>query len=573
MRTSLSLWLTAIILLTVVAFFIVFQPVTTQPRKDPSDTSLYLRPYGVKKFEATRPPDPYTSIGQTNIYLYSPQHDLRLGLDLRGGMHVVLSIPDRAEFNYTLKPALAGPNDAALKQQKLLAALADPQAGLGPEMVNDPAKLSAIVRESQVQIITQARSADDAKYQLTKIDAAMAKVFDKGQYSEPDSDKIFKPVDADTQKSVLSIMEKRVNPEGTKEVQGYTKGINQVVLEIPGEKDPAKVEKMIGTTAHMEFRLVPDSIRVDLDHATNQVTIYRSGTPITDKEAIDASYLVVPGSALKPNCDVTYDNQHNWAVSFSMKDNESSERFGAVTASNIGKQLAIVLDNKIITAPVIKDAIPGNGIISGGFSMESAKELATLLNAGALPVPVQIVENRTVSATLGAASVSQSLFAGLIGLIAVLIFMVAYYRLPGLMADLALTVYIFLLLGVMWLWRDFTLTLPGIAGVIISIGMAVDANVIIFERLKEELRSQKPVETAIDVAFSRAWTAILDSNVASLITGTVLYLLGTGTVKGFAVTLIIGVLVSMFTAVTVTRLFMKLLVRTKAGHNLAMYGI
>jgi preprotein translocase subunit SecD len=195
-----------------------------------------------------------------------------------------------------------------------------------------------------------------------------------------------------------------------------------------------------------------------------------------------------------------------------------------------------------------------------------------LFNAGALPVKVQIVENRTVSASLGADSVRVSLIAGIIGLSLVLVFMIAYYRLPGIMASLALIVYIFLSLAVLHAF-DSALTLPGIAGVIISIGMAVDANVIIFERLKEELRTQKPLETAIDVAFSRAWTAILDSNVASIITGFVLYWLGTGAVQNFAITLLIGVIVSLFTAVTVTRLFMKLMIRSKAGHNLAWYGV
>ena len=204
--------------------------------------------------------------------------------------------------------------------------------------------------------------------------------------------------------------------------------------------------------------------------------------------------------------------------------------------------------------------------------MEQVTDWATLLNAGALPVPVKIVETRTVSATLGADSISKSLYAGIIGLALVLIFMAAYYRLPGLMADLALVVYIVLSLAVLKLF-DATLTLPGIAGLVISVGMAVDANVIIFERLKEELRTQKPLETSIDVAFQRAWTAILDSNVASLITGSVLYALGTGAVRGFAITLIIGVAVSLFTAVTVTRLFMKLMIRSRAAHKLAWYGL
>ncbi|HEY3376668.1 MAG TPA: protein translocase subunit SecD, partial [Armatimonadota bacterium] len=290
-------------------------------------------------------------------------------------------------------------------------------------------------------------------------------------------------------------------------------------------------------------------------------------------DALKSAVLVVRGRDLSPTSGVTYDQQHRPAVSFSMRTKDAQTRFGVVTGSNIGRKLAIVLDGKIISAPVIQSQINGSGIISGGFKdLPEAQDLAVLLNAGALPVKVNIVENRTVSATLGADSVSASMKAGIIGLIAVLVFMIAYYRLPGLMANLALVIYIFLSLAVLKVFGS-TLTLPGIAGIIISIGMAVDANVIIFERLKEELKTQKPLESAIDVAFARAWTAILDSNVASIITGSVLYMLGTGAVKGFAVTLLIGVVVSMFTAITITRLFMKLMIRSKAGHNLAWYGV
>jgi len=582
MRTTFSLWLTTIILLTVLAFLAVFQPITFSPRKDPSDTSKYLRPAGVKvkNWDPSRPPDPYTSVGQMNIYAYMPQHDLRLGLDLRGGMHVVLQIPNRALFQYTLTTPLAGALEAEEKQQQFQQDLTAPGAGLvTPEQ--DASKLSIVVNENQVEVSTMAKSAIVARSQLDKINAVMAKDFAKGSYKSPDPENVasyYLSVDPKLQDNVRSIMERRVNPDGTKEVQAYNKGIDQVVLEIPGEKDPAHVEKLIGITAKLEFRLIPKSMDVspnrDANGATNGVIVTSRGHTLADQDVINASYLVVQGNALKPDSGVTYDQSHQPAVSFSMANQKDRTKFGAITSEHTNEYLAIVLDNKIITAPVIKDAIYGDGIISGGFpTLTSAQDLATLLNAGALPVPVSIIENRTVSATLGAASVKMSIIAGLVGLLAVLIFMATYYRLPGLMADIALLIYICLSLGVMWAYRDFTLTLPGIAGVIIAIGMAVDANVIIFERLKEELRAQKPLETAIDVAFSRAWTAILDSNVASLITGSVLYALGTGAVRGFAVTLIIGVSVSMFTAVTVTRLLMKIMIHTKAGHNMANYGI
>jgi len=306
-------------------------------------------------------------------------------------LHVVVDIPASAEFTYQLTPALTDPMAAAQKQAQLVTMLADAKKGLGA------AHLSAIVSENQVTVTSLAKSADEANAQDKKVNAAMLAIFGNGHFREADVTKSYKPVDAGLQQNVCRILECRANPNGTRGVRAAAQGTNQVALDIYGVKDPAQMEKMLRVTARMEFRLVPDDINVNLDHATNEVTITRKGVAITEKEAVDASYLVVAGSALKPNCDVTYDNQHNWAVSFAMKDKASSERFGAVTASNIGKQLAIVLDNKIITAPVIQGAIPGDGIIAGGFTLESAKELATLLNAGALPVPVTIVENRVVT--------------------------------------------------------------------------------------------------------------------------------------------------------------------------------
>ncbi len=529
-----------------------------------------------------------------NLYFYAPQHDLRLGIDLRGGMYVVLQIPNRAVYNYTLKPPLAGALEAEEKQKQFVQDLTDPKAGFVPAVQNTgqdssgqseqdiASKPSIVVNTDKVVVTTYGvQSPEDAKFLLDKVNAVMEKDFGKGNYVAPAADNVdayYRPVDKTTQDSICEIMQKRIDPDGTKEVHPQPKGTNQIVLEIPGEKDPAHVEKMIGTTAKLEFRLIPKDMTVTPNHDENGnitgVVVTDRGTTLTDQEVINQSYLVITGSQLRPNAGVTKDQGNQPAVSFSVDKQEDREYFGTFTGAHIGEDLAIVLDNKIVEAPVIKDAIPGDGQITGGFpTLQNAQDLATLLNAGALPVPVTIVENRTVSATLGAASVRMSMFAGLIGLAAVLIFMAAYYRLPGLMADIALIIYINLALAVMWLWGSFTLTLPGIAGVIIAIGMAVDANVIIFERLKEELRAQKPVETAIDVAFSRAWTAILDSNIASLITGSVLYIMGTDAVKGFAVTLIIGVLVSMFTAVTITRLLMKLMVRTKAGHNMALYGV
>ncbi|MHB9027058.1 MAG: protein translocase subunit SecD [Armatimonadota bacterium] len=567
------IWLASIIVLTILSFLVVFRPVTFTPRKDPIDSSKYLRPVGYTKADLTKVPQasyllPRTRVG---VYFYKPQHDLALDLDLRGGMRVTLQIPDSADMRYPLKPQLENKEAAAKKQLELIAALAAEDA-LGPD-AKDHNKTRITVSQQEARVMTQPDDEVAAQNQLLVVNKVMTTVMGAGKFTAPKSTEIYKPVDTKTQETVRSILEKRLNGTGTSEVRSYTKGTNQIVLEIPGVKDPDRVKEIIGTTAQMEFRLVPRHIQVNTDRETGISTALNTTTQeeVAIDKVVAESTLELTGSDLRPECDVTTDERGDPAVSFRLTP-EAAEKFQVLTAANLQRQLAIVLDGQIITAPVIQSAIREHGIITGSYTMQEAKDMAVLLNAGALPVPVHVVENRVMSATLGADSVSLSLTAGLIGLALVLIFMGAYYRLPGLMANIALVIYIFLTLAALKL-TEVVLSLPGIAGIIISIGMAVDANVIIFERLKEELRTQKPLDTAIDVAFSRAWTAILDSNVASIVTGTVLFWLGTGAVRGFAVTLLIGVIISLFTAVTITRLLMKLMIRSKAGHKLSWYGL
>lgn len=589
MRRSLSLWLFGIILLAVISFLGVFQPITFSPRKDPSDSQSYLRPLGSRFKGSTEPPDPFTSIGignsKLNVYFYVPQHNLRLGLDLRGGMRVVLDLPNRAEMSYLLTDKIADPQAALALQGKLTTLLK------GPNMLPVEAKPNVTVTGDGVRVDTLVKSREEADAQLRKVNDAMNSLFGAGKFTGPkDVSSVYKSSGTPEQTAVGDIMGRRLNAHGLSEITIYPEGTNRVVLEIPGVKNQDEVNTVLGTQGQMEFRLIPRDVTVSVDDATQQASAVDAMTKkaLTDDEMVALvarSQLVMPGSALDGKSKPVMQN-NKWAVAFTIKKPSPGEKdyraiFSQVTRDNRqsrygqqdpGAQLAIILDGKIFSAPYIQSEIDDNGIITGSKDQNEASNLSIFLNAGALPVPVQVLESRSVSATLGQDSINMSMIAGIVGLIAVLIFMAAYYRLPGLMADMALIVYIALTLGV-FKFFDATLTLPGIAGLIISIGMAVDANVIIFERLKEELRSKKPLETAIDTAFARAWTAILDSNMASLITGTVLYFLGTGAVKGFAITLMIGVAVSMFTAVTVTRLFLKLMVRSQTGHNLSWYGL
>ena len=577
MRNPLTLWLTGIIVLTIIGFLAVFKPITFTPRRDPSDASRYLKPVGAENFNAqVQPGATFPLTSKINAYVYKPQHDLRLGLDLRGGMRVVLTIPDVTTFKYQLEKSLTREDDINSSKKKLSELLPQPEY-LGTAV--EEQQVSVDVYSDRVTIVTEPANTAEASTQLEVINKAMTAVFGADQYTAPKASDLFnvetiKKQRENNQESVRAIMETRLNSSGLTEVTAYAEGENRVVLEIPGVKDPDEVRRVLRTTAQLEFYLIPDDVTVTLGD-NGEVSASIDGVPVQGtsaeitKRVLDQSQKVMTGADMQ-NFEFEY-AQNQPAIGFTVKPEKQND-FGDMTSAHIGDVMAIVLDRKFQMVPVIRAAITSNGIIEGSFTEKEAQEWVRLLKAGSLPVPVKIAETRTVSATLGADSIAKSMMAGIIGLAAVLIFMAAYYRLPGLIANLALAIYLILSLAVLKVFGA-TLTLPGIAGIIISIGMAVDANVIIFERLKEELRAQKPLETAIDVAFSRAWTAIIDSNVASLITGSVLYAWGTGAVKGFAITLLIGVLVSLFTAVTITRLFMKLMIRTKAGHKLAWYGV
>ena len=274
------------------------------------------------------------------------------------------------------------------------------------------------------------------------------------------------------------------------------------------------------------------------------------------------SKIIVSGSDLKPVTRAGFLQGQEAAVFFELQPTAAG-KFGEVTAANVQRFMPIFLDDRCISAPVIQSAITGgSGQISGGFAtIKEAQDLALMLNSGALPAPLDVVENRTVSATLGQESLGQSLMAGLYGIIAVMIFMIAYYRLPGALANCALAIYLLLNLAA-FILIGATLTLPGIAGFLLALAMSLDTNILVFERLKEEMAVQPTFAAALRAAFARAWTAILDSHVTTFIAAGVLFYLGTGPVKGFALTLAIGVLLSLFSAISVTRLVMWSVART-----------
>ncbi|MBS6553367.1 MAG: protein translocase subunit SecD [Clostridium sp.] len=342
----------------------------------------------------------------------------------------------------------------------------------------------------------------------------------------------------DMMSSLQFAIENRVNALGVAETVVQQTGEKRLLVEIPNISDPAKAKEFLGETAELEFKKPLDNQYGATGWAP---------TGLTGKDVKKALISTNPGG--------------QWVVSLEFND-KGTKKFGQLTQELVGKPMAIFFNGDMQSAPVIQEPIlGGHAQISGGdsgFAYEEAKKMVDLLNAGALPVPAKIIEESLVGPTLGADSIAKSKTAGIIGIGLVMIFMLLYYRLPGAIADIALIIYSLLVFAVFKI-VPVTLTLAGIAGFILSIGMAVDANILIFERTKEELKAGRTLFTAINAGFDRAFTSIFDSNMTTIITCVILYFLGTSIIKGFALTLIIGVLISMFTAITVTKNFMHLL--------------
>jgi len=402
---------------------------------------------------------------------------------------------------------------------------------------------------------------------------------------------------AESLNGIRDVIERRVNSFGVSEPLVAVSGSDKIVIELPGIKDVNEAIKQIGETPQLEFRTsTGEELTAQPDESGN-VTI----DPLANWKATGLS-----GKQLKrATVDFQQGQGLNEVVVRLEFDDEGKELFAKITSENIGKPVAIILDGQILSAPIVQNAITdGTAIISGNFSTEDAKILARRLNSGALPVPVKLISQQNVGATLGKESVQKSLVAGIIGMVLIVLFMLGFYRFPGFLASIALVIYALLAFAIFKIGISFsavvlvgvffflgltvnarfgilallsylvlmligglqpvTLTLAGIAGFILSIGMAVDANILIFERLKEEIRAGKAIEKAVEDGFERAWLSIRDSNMSSLITCAILYFYGTPSIKGFAVTLAIGILISMFTAISAT----KTLLKTFVGNNI-----
>jgi len=355
-----------------------------------------------------------------------------------------------------------------------------------------------------------------------------------------------------SQDQAIEIVRRRIDEVGTNEPNILKRGNNRILVELPGLDDPMRVKSLLGKTANLTFRFVTND---ENDGFGVEKLKYEDGTD----EATVSKRIIISGDNLldaQPQMD-TQSNQT--VVSFSL-DRVGAKRFGKATATGIGKQLAIVLDGKIISAPVIRDTIAsGNGQISGGFTFQSATDLALLLRSGALPAPLNIIEERTVGPDLGQDSINAGMIALAIGFLLVIIFMFIKYKVFGLITNVTLIINLFILLGILTLF-EATLTLPGIAGIILTVGMAVDANVLIFERIKEELKDEKNNILAFDSGYVKSRTAIIDANITTLLAAIILFFMGSGPIKGFSVTLGVGIFTTLFSVYFIARLFTSLYV-------------
>jgi SecD/SecF fusion protein len=486
-----------------------------------------------------------------------PKRQMTLGLDLQGGSHILLQM----DQNDLIKAQLETARDeirTLLREAKIQ------YTGLG-----------GTGRTVQVRI-TDPTQIDAAKNALKPLTAPVAAgLFSGGSIqemalddSEPgvlkftvtDAGIKFRTSSALAQS--IEVVERRVNELGTTEPIVQRQGDDRILVQVPGLQDPQRLKEIIGQTAKLTFQMVDESMPVQ-DAIKNRPP---SGSSVLySQDDPPVPYLIenrvlVSGEDLA-KASATYDSRTNEPVVSFTFNSRGATRFGQATAANVGKRFAIILDNQVISAPQIREPIlGGSGQISGNFTAESANDLAVLLRAGALPAKLTVIEERTVGPGLGQDSIHAGKVAGLIGSILVVAFMFVAYGFLGFLANIALAVHVAMIVAVLSL-LGATLTLPGIAGIVLTIGMAVDSNVLIYERIREERRAGRSVIQSIDTGFSKALATIVDSNVTSLIATVVLFWLGTGPVKGFAITYAIGILTTVFTAFTFTRMLVSIWLR------------
>ena len=494
-----------------------------------------------------------------------PHKKVNLGLDLQGGMHLVLEVNTDKVIESSTERYYQELRDLVKKSQIQNVTVERP----GPTKISVQIKgqeniekfktlLDKEIRELRVSNRNETSDSYSATLDIPEKDSEQSKKMSVEQ--------------------ALETIRHRIDQFGVSEPDIRRQGVNRILVQLPGIQDTQRAKELIGRTALLEFKLVDESKNVNSalqgsippgDEILYKVdeergTAKTGRTPFLLKKSV-----LLTGSSLT-DARVQLDSQYGEPYVSIEFDKKGARAFERVTGENVGKQLAIVLDGKVYSAPTIQERIAGGKArITGRFTMEEARDLAIVLRAGALPAPVTILEERTVGPSLGSDSIRQGLMAMAVGGILVLVFMAVYYKLSGLLADFEVILNM-VIIGAGLSAFGATLTLPGMAGIILTIGMAVDNNVLIYERIREELRTGKTPRGAVDTGFDRATTTILDANMTTLISAVVLFQFGTGPIKGFAVTLIIGVIASLFTAVVVSRLVFDYILTTRKVQKISI---
>ncbi len=504
---------------------------------------------------------------------FLPTEKLRLGLDLQGGSYVLLE----AEQKSLVEGQETKQGSKVVRKNGLVQQLtADVRSKLRDKKIG-----YQNLRFDGQAVSVRVRKPEDLEKALIDL-KALAEPVDQGMFAQGNQIQSFEItnngnlismtlteefIERRTERAIeqsIGVLERRINALGTTEPIIQRQGLNRILIQVPGLDDPDRLRTLLGSTAKLDFQLLCEQ------QPTGDIDSFRPspGCDVMEDRSQPGIYYAVHTSTTKrvSGEDLTdsqpgFDSRNNEPIVSFRFNNRGANRFARLTRDNVGRPFAIVLDNKVISAPVIREPIlGGSGQISGGFSIDETNNLAILLRSGALPAKLVIVEERSVGPSLGADSVNAGFIAGVIGLVAVIVFILVSYGLFGVFANIALLVNICLIVGVLS-FLQATLTLPGIAGIVLTMGMAVDANVLIFERIREEVRQGRSTLNAIDTGYGRALTTILDANVTTLIAAVILFGLGSGPIRGFSVTLIIGILTSVFTAFTVTRLLIALWVQ------------
>ena len=479
-------------------------------------------------------------ISNTTLLKFLPNQKLNLGLDLRGGSQLLLEVDFDSYHNDILKNMSEEINYSL--QRDLIRFIVSVQGdSVNIKYFDDSAtkKIKKTILEINPNT-TIIESNENLNVSL----------------SGKEIDKLKRSLISQS----IEIIRRRIDENGTKEPTIQAQGSDRILLQVPGIKDSSEVKRLLGTTAKMSFHFVSDStfsgddVTKLLDSNSIRVADDQNRIYIIQKEA------AINGDLLTDANPTFFENQP--AVSFKF-NKEGKRKFATLTSENIGRIFAIVLDNKVITAPRINASInQGTGIISGNFTTQEATDLALLLRAGALPAPLNVIEERTVGPSLGMDSIKSGAYASILSLILIAGAMIIFYRAFGVIANIALIINLCMVISALSIFGS-TLTLPGIAGIALTMGMSVDANVLIFERIKEELRGRNNIYSALENGFSQAFKTITDSNVTTLIVAISLFIFGTGPVKGFAVALSIGILSSMFCSILLTRLIIILYIKAR----------